>query len=107
MPCQLTPEEIRWEEERHNKENFGLDMTDRRLLEEVACQACRRLEECGRMDRASELVKKWWRLHKKEDEVRNKQREQAEEAAKAEEIATLKRLMEKHPDVKRKKREKK
>lgn len=70
MPCTLQPFEIAYEERRVNREKFDRSLTDEALLEEVACIACRCLDELRRMKDAPVLVQKWWRLHKKKDAKR-------------------------------------
>ena len=70
MPCTLEPWEIELEERAANKRQFQRELTDERLLEEVACSACRTLERSGRLSKAPEIVRKWWRLHKAEDAKR-------------------------------------
>jgi hypothetical protein len=67
MPCTLQPWEIEWEEKRLNKKTFDRELVDTALLGEVACSACRTLVETGKMSKASELVQKWWKLHREKD----------------------------------------
>jgi hypothetical protein len=67
MPCTLQPWEIEYEERRINKEKFKRELTDSALLEEVACAACRTLDKEGKLSKAPEIVRKWYRLHKKKD----------------------------------------
>lgn len=67
MPCTLEPWEIAVEERNANKNTFQRELTDEALLEEVACSACRTLERQGRLSKAPEIVRKWWRLHKIKD----------------------------------------
>jgi hypothetical protein len=72
MPCTLEPWEIEVEEKIANRKKFKRDLTDQALLEEVACSACRTLERQGRLSKAPEIVRKWWRLHKAKDASRRK-----------------------------------
>lgn len=67
MPCTLQPWEVAYEERRCNEATFKRALTDRALLEEIACQACRTLEKEGRLSKAPIIVRKWWRLHKQRD----------------------------------------
>lgn len=44
MPCTLEPWEVEYEEKRANKRKFGLDMTDERVTEYVACEMLKKFE---------------------------------------------------------------
>ena len=69
MPCTLQPWEIEHEEKSINKDRFGMSMTDERLLEEVACQACRLLRQHDLLQKASPLLQKWATIHIKKDKL--------------------------------------
>lgn len=82
MPCTLEPWEIEVEESRLNKSRLGKEITDERAAVEAACQACRLLEKEGKMDSASPYLKKWWKLHQKEDKKRNRAKPTAKKKSK-------------------------
>lgn len=70
MPCTLEPWEIEYEEKRLNGEKFGQQVTDEALLEEVACQTLRYIEEFfgGVLPNdMPKLVVAWWKDHQKRD----------------------------------------
>ncbi len=102
MPCQLTPEEIAYEERRENQNSFGRPISDRQLLEEVACQACRHIASTADITGAPTLVQKWWRAHQLADEQRQKQEEKDKQAKEKQELETLEKLKKKYPSKKRK-----
>jgi hypothetical protein len=99
MPCFVSEDDERQIQINTNRKAFGIAATNYQLYLEVACQACRRLEECDRIDRAPELVKKWWADHKKRDEDREKNQALAVKQQEEDERETLVRLLKKHPDV--------
>jgi hypothetical protein len=79
MPCTLEPWEIEFEEKRRNKGKYGLDMTDERVTEYVACEVIRVLEAIGKHYSEigddfplSPIAKRWWKEHKKRDRARKK-----------------------------------
>ena len=74
MPCTLEPWEIEIEEKNFNMKEFGMAATDERLLEYVACQACRMLRAHGfderMMEAWSPILAKWWAWHQEQDRQR-------------------------------------
>jgi hypothetical protein len=73
MPCTISKEEVEWYEKEENQKTFGLKLTDDDILEEVACAACRTLQQLGKLYLAPKLVQKWWELHTKKDLEKAKQ----------------------------------
>lgn len=74
MPCVVTQEEVLYYEKEGNLKKFGKAMSDSAVLAEVACSACRTLEDAGKIDKAPVLVQKWWKVHKAEDEAKKKKK---------------------------------
>jgi hypothetical protein len=98
MPCTVSPEEIREMEKADNHRDFGRGLTDVQVLEEVACQACRFIQEHGIIKHAPPLVQKWWSLHQEKDAERERRVAKDKEDKEAREMETLSRLQKKYPN---------
>ena len=75
MPCTLSEDEIRYEEERKNERELGVAITDERAAIEAACQACRLLDKHGLLfqtawdkdAKPSKFLLAWWKRHQEWD----------------------------------------
>jgi hypothetical protein len=63
MPCTLAPWEIEFEERRHNKEVYGIDLADASLITRLLCEA---VKICPRSKMSKEL-KLWAKAHASQD----------------------------------------
>jgi len=72
MPCSISQEEIELYEKEENEKLFDKRLTDARLLEEVACQACKYMQENGTLKDAPKFIQKWFKHHQKKDRKRKR-----------------------------------